>query len=81
MFYTCLSFILFTVATEAGGTHPTRMHTCYELDLPENLENVPQLGDIEDSNIIGYIIIANGEEITIITNEEEYLSRRYELHN
>ena len=27
MFYTCLSVILFTVATKAGGTHPTGMHT------------------------------------------------------
>ena len=27
-FYTCLSVLLFTVATEAGGTHPTGMHTC-----------------------------------------------------
>ena len=24
-----LSVILFTVATKAGGTHPTRMHSCY----------------------------------------------------
>ena len=29
VFYTCLSVILFTVATEAGATHPTGMHTCY----------------------------------------------------
>ena len=28
MFYTCLSVILFTVATGADGTHPTGMHTC-----------------------------------------------------
>ena len=53
----------------------------YEINLPETLENLPQLGDIEDSEILGYIIIANGEEITIITNEKEYLSWRYELHN
>ena len=26
-----LFVILFTVATEAGGTHPTGMHTCYGL--------------------------------------------------
>ena len=25
-----LFVILFTVATEAGGTHPTGMHTCVE---------------------------------------------------
>ena len=53
----------------------------YEINLPETLENLPQLGDIEDTDILGYIIIANGEEITIITNEEEYLSWHYELHN
>ena len=27
-FYTCLSVILFTVATEVGGAHPAGMHTC-----------------------------------------------------
>ena len=53
----------------------------YEINLPDTLENLPQLGDIEDTSILGYIIIANGEEITIITNEEEYLSWQYELHN
>ena len=29
-FYTCLSVILFTVATEAGGTHPTGMQICFK---------------------------------------------------
>lgn len=53
----------------------------YEIELPENLANLPQLGDIEDTGIIGYIIIANGEEITLITDEEAYLSWSYELHN
>ena len=53
----------------------------YEINLPETLESLPQLGDIEDTSILGYIIIANGEEITIITNEEEYLSWYYELQN
>ena len=52
----------------------------YEIDLPETLENLPALGDIEESGIIGYIIIANGEEITIITDKEEYLAWSYELH-
>ena len=52
----------------------------YDIDLPETLENLPALGDIEESGIIGYIIIANGEEITIITDEEEYLAWSYELH-
>ena len=49
----------------------------FEIDLPESLENLPQLGDIEDTGIIGYIIIANGEEITIITDEEAYLTWKY----
>ena len=39
-----------------------------------------QMGHIEDTGILGYIIIASGEEITIITNEEEYLSWYYQLH-
>ena len=33
LFYLCLSVILFTVATEVGGTHPTGMHTCFKNDL------------------------------------------------
>ena len=52
----------------------------YEIELPEHLENLPALGDIDESGIIGYIIIANGEEVTIITDEEAYLSWRNELH-
>ena len=28
-----LFVILFTVATEAGGTHPTGMHTCFYIFL------------------------------------------------
>ena len=48
-----------------------------EIDLPKSLENLPQLGDIEDTGIIGYIIIANGEEITIIIDEEAYLIWKY----
>ena len=52
-----------------------------EIVLPEHLADLPQLGDIEDTGIIGYIIIASGEELTIITNEEEYLSWYYQLHH
>ena len=52
-----------------------------EINLPDHLSDLPQLGDIEDTGIIGYIIIANGEELTIITNEEEYLTWFYELHH
>ena len=52
----------------------------YEIELPEHLENLPALGDIEETGIIGYIIIANGEEITIITDEEAYMNWIYELH-
>ena len=52
-----------------------------EINLPEHLADLPELGDIEETGIIGYILIANGEEITIITNEEEYLSWFYDLHH
>ena len=52
----------------------------YEIELPEHLENLPALGDIEESGIIGYIIIANGEEITIITDEEAYLTWKYDFY-
>ena len=51
-----------------------------EINLPEHLADLPELGDIEETGIIGYILIANREEITIITNQEEYLSWLYELH-
>ena len=51
----------------------------YEIELPDNLANLPQLGDIEESGIIGYIIIANGEEITIIADKEAYLTWKYEF--
>ena len=49
----------------------------YEIDLPEQLSSLPQLGDIEETGIIGYIIIANGEEITIITDEEAFIAWQY----
>ena len=52
----------------------------YEIELPETLENLPALGDIKESGIIGYIIIANGEEITIVADEEAYLTWQHELH-
>ena len=45
-----------------------------EIELPSHLQDLPQLGDIEETGIIGYVIIANGEEITIIANEQEYLA-------
>ena len=45
-----------------------------EIQLPSDLEHLPELGDIPETGIIGYIIIANGEEITIMKNEEEYLA-------
>ena len=44
-----------------------------EIALPTELENLPELGNLPETGIIGYIIISNGEEITIITNEQEYL--------
>ena len=45
-----------------------------EIDLPSELSDLPALGDTEESGTIGYIIVSNGEEITIIANEEEYLA-------
>ena len=49
----------------------------FEIDLPEELSDLPELGDIEELGIIGYILIANREELTIITNKEEYLVWKY----
>ena len=42
----------------------------YTIQLP--IDNLPELGDIPEEGIFGYILIANGEEITIITSQEEY---------
>ena len=42
----------------------------YEIELP--LNNLPKLGDIQEEGIIAYILISNGEEITIINNTQEY---------
>ena len=41
-----------------------------EIVLP--IENLPELGDTQEEGIIGYILISNGEELTIITNQQEY---------
>ena len=49
----------------------------YEINLPEHLDQLPQLGEIPEEGIISYIIIANGEEITIIADEEAYLTWMY----
>ena len=45
-----------------------------EIELPSDLQDLPELGDNPESGIIGYILIANREEITIICNEVEYLT-------
>ena len=42
----------------------------YELQLP--LDNLPELGDIEQEGVIAYILISKGKEITIINNTDEY---------
>ena len=42
----------------------------YEIELP--LPNFPELGNLAQDEIIAYILISNGEEITIINNTEEY---------
>ena len=49
----------------------------YEISLPEHLDQLLQLGEIPEEGIIGYIIIANGEEITIIADEEAYIAWMY----
>ena len=49
----------------------------FEIDLPEDLSSLPQLGDVEETDIIGYIIIVNGEEITIITDEQAFITWKY----
>ena len=49
----------------------------YEIQLPQELDQLPQLGEIPEQGIIGFIIIANGEEITIITDEEAYMTWLY----
>ena len=49
----------------------------YEIELPEELSDLPQLGDNPETGIIGYIIICNGEEITIIVDEEAYMAWKY----
>ena len=41
-----------------------------EIQLP--LDNLPELGDIPEQGICAYILISNGEEITLITDIEEY---------
>ena len=46
----------------------------YNIQLP--LDNLPELGDIPEQGIFGYILISNREEITIITSEEEYEQRQ-----
>ena len=45
-----------------------------EITLPSESADLPELGDNPESGIIGYILILNGEEITIITNKQEYLA-------
>ena len=49
----------------------------YEINLRDHLDQLPQLGEIPEEGIIGYIIIADGEEITIIADEEAYLTWQY----
>ena len=49
----------------------------YKIELPEHLDQLPQLGEFPEEGITGYIIIANGEEITIIVDEEVYMTWKY----
>ena len=42
----------------------------YNIQLP--IDDLPELGDIPEEGIFRYILISNGEEITVITSQEEY---------
>ena len=45
-----------------------------EIDLPDTIANLPQLGDFNpnNSNLLGYLIVTEGEDIYIFTNDEAY---------
>ena len=43
-----------------------------EIEFPSDFDSLPQLGDNPETGIIAYLLISNGEEITIIANEQEY---------
>lgn len=57
-------------------SHRTNIKVYYVSDSIEEIvlpiENLPELGDTQEEGIIGYILISNGEELTIITNQQEY---------
>ena len=44
-----------------------------KIQFPIEFENLPQLGDNPETGIIAYLLISNGEEITVIANEQEYI--------
>ena len=44
-----------------------------EIDFSGEFDSLPQLGDNPETGIIAYLLISNGEEITIIVNEQEFL--------
>ena len=75
-----MAFLIVVDVSHSKGTKHKSLYVAEdisEIDLLENLASLPQLGDIEDTGIIGYIIITNRKEITIITDEEAYLTWQY----
>ena len=42
----------------------------FTIQLP--FADLPELGDNPEEGILGYILISNGQEITIITSPQEY---------
>ena len=45
-----------------------------EIDLPDTIANLPQLGDFnpDNPNVLGYLIVMEDEDIYIFTNDEAY---------
>ena len=43
-------------------------------DIPESLANLPHLGNFspDDANHVGYLIVIDGEEVYVFTNDEAY---------
>ena len=44
-----------------------------EIEFPSDFDSLPQLGDNPETGILAYLLISNGEEITIIVNEQEFM--------
>ena len=44
-----------------------------EIEFPSDFDSLLQLGDNPETGIVAYLLISNGEEITIIVNEQEFM--------